>query len=474
MKKIFSQKVISIFVMIVFVSVFCLPIHPAHVTIDQTGKQEKVNKSGEKAAEQEKGKVESETEAEIDEYYSRDDANVIEDEGYPGKKKKKFPWLLVVGGIVVVGVVLYFLVLKKPKYDLTVTVGEGVTGNPATGTTTHKKNDTVNYSYTLQPGYAELVVKIDGVDAAPTGTITMDANKSLVVSATEVATLIVNSNPTGAKIILDGTDSGETTNHTFMFTTGGTHNIIYRKVGYIQANAVRAVALGDTETVFKSLTRGLREYFSSGAMDSILWKWRSHSSGNWSVTGGNYVCNAALAYWNYSIYNYNWASDKYTVQVRMNRSAGSTSSSNSVVLMTGNSASAVSGYLFNYTASGSVSIWKQNAVNYGGTGGSESAIKPWTSSSAVEAGLGDYNTLKIIRNGSNYTYYLNNQLIMSFTDTTYAPRYIMIACYNFNNTTQLNVDYARVDIDSTAGSVPGSAVKITKTGKKEHSGYHKR
>lgn len=476
MKKIFSKKAISIFVMIAFVSVFCLPVHSGQVTIDQTGKQGKVNKTTEKAAEQEKGKVESEAEVEIDEYYSRDDANVIEDEGYPGgKKKKKFPWLLVVGGIVVVGVVLYFLVFKKAKYDLTVTVGEGVTGNPATGTYTHKEKETVNYSYSLQAGYTDLVVKVDGAAVAASGTVTMDANKSLTATATKVAALIVNSNPTGAQIILDGNDSGETTNHTFMFTTGGSHTLALRKVGYIQANAIKSVALGDTETVNKTLTRGLREYFSTGAMDSILWKWVEHPSGNWSLSDGKYVADATLSDSNYSIYNLNWGSDNYTVTVRMARMAGSTGAANQVILATGTNANSLNGYRFNYTATGKIGVYRVINYNIDGSGGSVAwKTSGWESKSAINTGLGSYNTLKIVRNGSTYSFYINNTLVNSFSDSVYSPRYIIIGGYNGNMWTTLNFDYVYVDIGSTAGSVPGPSVSIPQSAIKDNPEYHKR
>lgn len=464
MKRLFSRKIISVFVMIAFVSVFCFPAHLA---------QERVEKTGEKVLEQEtKGKVEAESEAEVDEYYSRDDANVIEDEGYPGHKKKKFPWLLVVGGLVVVGVVLYFLVFKTKKYDLTVTVGEGVTGNPATGTSTHKKGDTVSYNYSLQSGYADLIVKVDGLDVAASGTITMDKNKALTATATEVATLIVNSNPTGAQIILDGTNSGETTNHTFTFTTGGNHTVMLRKVGYIQYSTSKNVAVGDTETINRTLTKGLREYFNTDATSSILWKWNPYSSGNWSVTGGKYQAYAAVSRWNYSVYNYNWASTKYTVTVRMARAVGSTTSSNSVILASTSSPTYVNGYLFNYTASGWISAWEYSGVNLQTGSGSGTAKKNWTASSAVNTGLGTYNTLKIVRNGSNYTYYLNNTVVASFSDSTYDPKYIIILGYCGGSMTQLNFDYALVDIGSTAGSMPPEPVIQTK--KNERPEYHKR
>jgi hypothetical protein len=118
-------------------------------------------------------------------------------------------------------------------------------------------------------------------------------------------------------------------------------------------------------------------------------------------------------------------------------------------------------------------VWRETGANFDGSGGTENAIKGWTNSAAVETGLGDYNTFKIVRNGSTYTYYLNNKLITSFTDATHNPTYIMIVGYNGSTTTQLNYDYAYVDVGSTAGSVPGPAVKITQTTKSERSEYHK-
>jgi hypothetical protein len=160
--------------MIAFLSMICFA-YPGHSEqVVKTEKQEKVKT------------VEAEAEAtvEVDEYYSRDDANVIEDEGYPGAKKKKFPWLLVVGGLVVAGVVLYFLVFKTKKFELTVTLGDGVTGTPAAGTSKIKKGTDVNWSYSLASGYEQLEVKVDGaVQSGTSGSFKMDAAHSISVTA---------------------------------------------------------------------------------------------------------------------------------------------------------------------------------------------------------------------------------------------------------------------------------------------------
>ncbi len=99
------------------------------------------------------------------------------------KKKKKFPWLLVVGGAVVVGAVVYFLLLKPKKKTLTVNLGEGTAGEPATGTYEYKKGEVVNYNYQLQAGYSQLSVLLDGTAVSPQGTVTMDRNHRLTASA---------------------------------------------------------------------------------------------------------------------------------------------------------------------------------------------------------------------------------------------------------------------------------------------------
>jgi hypothetical protein len=95
-------------------------------------------------------------------------------------QKKRFPWLLAVGGVVVVGVVLYFLVLKpKKKYQLTVEVDEGVTGTPEAGTYEYKKGSTVNYSYTEKTNYTGLEVELDGRAIQSSGSFKIERNHIL-------------------------------------------------------------------------------------------------------------------------------------------------------------------------------------------------------------------------------------------------------------------------------------------------------
>lgn len=125
---------------------------------------------------------------------------IEQEESTPAAKKaKKFPWLIVAAVVVVGGAALYFLVLKKKNYTLTVTSGEGVTGTPAAGTSSNKKGTVINYSYSLQSGYSNLAVTLDGAPVAASGSVTMNADHTLAASAakTFVLTVIKGEHVTG-------------------------------------------------------------------------------------------------------------------------------------------------------------------------------------------------------------------------------------------------------------------------------------
>ncbi len=111
-------------------------------------------------------------------------------------KKKKFPWLWVAAGVVVAGVIVYFTLIKKPKYDLTVELGAGVTGTPAAGKYTYKKGKQIAYNFSSIDGFKNLIVLFDGLNAASSGTIVMDKAHSLKATAAQMAnySLIVKTN----------------------------------------------------------------------------------------------------------------------------------------------------------------------------------------------------------------------------------------------------------------------------------------
>jgi formylglycine-generating enzyme required for sulfatase activity len=173
-------------------------------------------------------------------------------------KKKKFPWLLVVGGAVVVGVILYLVLNKKTKkYELTVNLGEGVQGTPSIGTYIYKKGEVVNYNYSAASGYSDINVLLDGSPVSTDGTITMDSNHTLTAAATELGSIKVNSTPTGASIWLDDSNTGKKTNTVLQNVFPGSHKLTLKKSGYWDEEVEVTVEPGKQNQVSENLVKGV-------------------------------------------------------------------------------------------------------------------------------------------------------------------------------------------------------------------------
>jgi hypothetical protein len=113
-------------------------------------------------------------------------------------------------------------------YTLTVTVSAGVSGTPAAGTYSYAKDAKVAFSYTLIEGYSNLSVLLDGTTtmASSSGTITMSANHSLSVSATEKRKIqgswaLSESYNDGSSFAVTATFSGNSASGTVTDSAGG-------------------------------------------------------------------------------------------------------------------------------------------------------------------------------------------------------------------------------------------------------------
>jgi uncharacterized Zn-binding protein involved in type VI secretion len=440
------------------------------------------------------------------------------------RKGKKFPWLIVALVAVAGGAALYFLVLKKKNYTLTVTVGEGVTGTPAAGTSTNEKGTVVAYSYSLQSGYENLTVTLDGAAVAASGTVTMNANHALAASAVKTyiltvsrgehvdgppasgtysyasgtnvpysyapasgysnlevkidgvaaanagtiamttnhsltanlqgANIEVNSTPSGARIYMDNVDSSHTTPFTFNFPTAVTKTVLLRySCGYKDYTQTVSVSIGQTKTVNATLDVGIKEDFTIPASSC----WHPYYSAGWSTGSGNYKYNGTAPQWSMNYYSHSFSGD-YTVTVKMNQTIGATSLSKGIFLGTGTSMTSNSGYLFYVTTSGIYRVYRLNSWNFVTNCCSYNLLINSTSS-AITQGLNKWNTLKVIKAGTNYTFKANDVLLYSFSDATYTPGYCVLAYYCGNITSTILCDYVYLDSGAGAGSVPGLPVK---------------
>jgi len=433
----FYRKPISVFVMVSFTVLLCFwanqaPAAPAPVK-------------------------NSETTMEQGDSSSPNFIEEIKDDEATVKKPKKFP-LLLVGAVVVVGAALYFLVLKKSKLTLTVTLGAGTSGTPATGK--YKKGEVVAYSFSTQAGYAALKVMLDGVEVAAAGNVTMDKDHTITTSASQGAIIQVNSTPAGAKIYMDKVDSGFVTPHTFNYPGSTSKQVLVRMCGYQDYSKTQTVALGQTATIDAALVTGIKEDFNVPASSC----WVPNIAANWSTSNGAYKFSARVKNWTGSYYD-NTFNGNYTVTVKMRRVKGSRFSASAIYIGDSNNLAATSGYVFQYTANGSFGIWMAKNYNiFSGTGG-WAWIRYWAGSAAIGKGLGIWNTLKVVKAGSNYTFYINNTMVYSFSNSTYNPKYAALAFYGSNEDTIMEYDYVYLSPGATAGSIPGlPATPFTATG----------
>lgn len=69
------------------------------------------------------------------------------------------------------------------EFLLTVSLYDGVTGTPAAGSYVYTEAQEVEYSYSLLDGYTALTVLLDGEEVESSGTVTMNGDHYLVVTA---------------------------------------------------------------------------------------------------------------------------------------------------------------------------------------------------------------------------------------------------------------------------------------------------
>ena len=183
------------------------------------------------------------------------------------------------------------------------------------------------------------------------------------------------------------------------------------------------------------------------------------------MTGGVFRCYAAPTEsdWEYVLFNHAWTSSTYTVTVRMKRSLNN--GALGISLGTGTSMGSAYGYYFGTTNTASYVIVRMNGYGYAPhnlPGASHTSVKNWTDNSAINAG-DQWNVFKIVRTGSNYTFYANNTVLHSFSDSTYDLRYLAIVVDPASPNTQLDIDYIYVDFGGASTSWPGVPAPLTST-----------
>jgi hypothetical protein len=195
------------------------------------------------------------------------------------------------------------------------------------------------------------------------------------------------------------------------------------------------------------------EDFDDGVADD----WVDDGSGLWSVqmvtpSDGEYVMGPGTGIYNfrYSVYDAEVYTD-FTAEVEVSRVAGSLAANNALVFRS--DGTLANSYVFGIALDPASYLFFKNV------GGVFTAIDGWTPSSAINTGLGAWNTLKAVCSGSNITLYINDTLIGTYADTSLSSGKVGVAPADVDVGDVVHYDNGCVSLD-TAGA--GSAVDAKK------------
>jgi len=141
-------------------------------------------------------------------------------------------------------------------YSFIVTKGPGVDGIPETGAYFYQAGETVNYGYTLQNGYRDLVVTIDGAISPATGTILMNTNHTLTVNSTATYSLAVVKGEGVSGLPDSGAitcPADETVSYSYYPQSGYTNLVV--NLDGIQVTPSGVIIMNQNHTLMASATR---------------------------------------------------------------------------------------------------------------------------------------------------------------------------------------------------------------------------
>ena len=184
--------------------------------------------------------------------------------------------------------------------------------------------------------------------------------------------------------------------------------------------------------------------------------WNLLSGGKWFLSDGNYYTDGKSKKMTNlkSTYIY----DDVEVQGRVMRAGGSNDSSfpaNYICVRMSTRRTSqylwYTGYVFGYSNAGNYSILRMDS------NGTVTTIQPWTDTDAVNQD--GWNDLRVVAEGEDFSFYINDTLVNSFTDSKYSKGYAGFEMYNpGSGQARFYIDSAAITVldGTSAGSVSSS------------------
>jgi len=184
-------------------------------------------------------------------------------------------WLYILIGAAVVGVVVAIVLLTKKKTTAAPAPTTGtiqVNSSPAGAQIFMDGTDTAKVSNAalagIAPGSHDIRLVLKDYNDYPQ-TVAVQAGQTATVTATLIplsattGVIQANSTPTGARIYLDGADTGKTTNAALGLIAPGNHTLTLALSGYRDFSQNVTVTAGQTATVTASLA-------STGVLEPVM------------------------------------------------------------------------------------------------------------------------------------------------------------------------------------------------------------
>ncbi len=246
----------------------------------------------------------------------------------------------------------------------------------------------------------------------------------------------VKSDPTGARIFLDGSDTGKVTNAVLTDVKVGSHSITLRKALFQDYSTTVNVSKNQTSYVNAEL---FAAPFSEDFNDGVANYWQANSTGQWMVVGGQY-----------RFYNDNTGKHRFTWYDVGNFKdftfqADITSSVDQCLAFRGEPGpTTIKWYLFY--------VWQnsQEWAVFKLEGSTPYYLRNYEYNSAIRK-YPQWNTLKVVVSGTNFTFYINGTRVGSISDSSYSKGKVGVWTRDSGN---VYVDNVSVSL-STAGSFAG-------------------
>jgi len=191
---------------------------------------------------------------------------------------------------------------------------------------------------------------------------------------------------------------------------------------------------------------GFKEDFTDNRADF----WLTDPNSDWTAAGGQYTAANQGQGFSLAIYDFFYGESAYTVESRMRwseTSGGQNGGTLFIMLGSSNSFTNNSGYALGYSLEGMVSVFRSDNFDFQSAQSGQLTTLYSGSSGAVNQGFNNWNTVKVVRNGSRYALFINGTLVHTLIDSTYNPTHVMIGFGGTGARTVVDFDHVHVTIN---------------------------